>query len=322
MHLPDANHGHEGHDHSSASVFFIDQLCTIGVAGAYGGVMISMYLLRGSGDDSRSLMNLVAPWIQYLILGCAGALLFFAFWRAVAVWRAAGAHSHHHHHDHDHDHGHDHEHHWSPLRYIPLVIPLMLFFLDLPNAEMIRRYERDLIERSGGYSGEYTASATMGETVATVGLVSANPSGLATVGGLQFAVGTAIEFAEEEADIPPDFKPDLGMLQQVANAPTPDQRLRWREFKRVEVEGMFVPATPDGRYFRLVRLKMVCCMNDAQPAIMLAGSRRPLPHIKPQQWVAVQGRLDFMPTEDGKWMPVMRAFKVRPKKTPPNPYLR
>jgi len=38
-------------------------------------------------------------------------------------------------HNHGHDHGHDHghEHGWNPLRYIVLCLPIMLFFLGLPN---------------------------------------------------------------------------------------------------------------------------------------------------------------------------------------------
>jgi hypothetical protein len=48
----------------------------------------------------------------------------------------------HHHHDHDHGHSHDHEHAhehddhdhgWAPWRYIVLLLPVVLYFLNLPN---------------------------------------------------------------------------------------------------------------------------------------------------------------------------------------------
>jgi hypothetical protein len=49
----------------------------------------------------------------------------------------------HHHHDHEHDHSHDHadehghdhghEHGWAPWRYVVLLLPVVLYFLNLPN---------------------------------------------------------------------------------------------------------------------------------------------------------------------------------------------
>jgi hypothetical protein len=47
----------------------------------------------------------------------------------------AGAGTGHHDHDHDHDHTHErgHDHGWAPWRYIVLMLPLMLYFLNLPN---------------------------------------------------------------------------------------------------------------------------------------------------------------------------------------------
>jgi hypothetical protein len=48
-------------------------------------------------------------------------------------------HSHDHDHDHDHDHGHSHDHGhghdhgWAPWRFVLLVLPVVLFFLGLPN---------------------------------------------------------------------------------------------------------------------------------------------------------------------------------------------
>jgi hypothetical protein len=44
-------------------------------------------------------------------------------------------HDHEHSHDHDHEHGHDHDHDhgWAPWRYVVLLLPVVLFFLNLPN---------------------------------------------------------------------------------------------------------------------------------------------------------------------------------------------
>jgi hypothetical protein len=45
---------------------------------------------------------------------------------------AAATHGHSHGHGHDH-HDHDHAHGWAPWRYVVLLIPVFLFFLNLPN---------------------------------------------------------------------------------------------------------------------------------------------------------------------------------------------
>src|SRR5262249_19300624 len=58
-------------------------------------------------------------------------------------------HAHHHHHGHDHDHAHahgqahdhGHEHSWSPWRYTVLMLPVVLFFLNLPNAGFSAKYK-------------------------------------------------------------------------------------------------------------------------------------------------------------------------------------
>jgi uncharacterized membrane protein YcgQ (UPF0703/DUF1980 family) len=44
-------------------------------------------------------------------------------------------HSHGHEHGHEHDHGHEHghEHGWAPWRYVVLLLPVVLYFLNLPN---------------------------------------------------------------------------------------------------------------------------------------------------------------------------------------------
>jgi hypothetical protein len=65
---------------------------------------------------------------------------------AVAVVAAAGGlplvsdshdHAHAHHHDHDHNHGgdgHDHDHTWDSLKFMVLLIPIVLYFLNIPSS--------------------------------------------------------------------------------------------------------------------------------------------------------------------------------------------
>ncbi len=70
-----------------------------------------------------------------------------------AVSAAISGHVHDHDHDHDHDHthshaghdhGHDHDHSFNVLRYIVLLVPVVLFFLGLPNEGFQIRAAEDL----------------------------------------------------------------------------------------------------------------------------------------------------------------------------------
>jgi hypothetical protein len=176
------DHHHE-HDHHHGSTYFIDQLCTIGACAALGAVAILMY--RASGPTGqRKLSYILAEQFFVPVLIGGIALLVLVAIRAVTLWREAGearAHVHehhhhhhehdHHHHDHDHahnhahDHSHDHahahshshehshdhghEHGWTPARYAVLMLPIVLYFLNLPNSSFsAERFGRDLAANS------------------------------------------------------------------------------------------------------------------------------------------------------------------------------
>ncbi len=153
-------HDH-AHDHSRDGTYYIDQLCTIASCGALGGVAVMLY-----ATNKLSLILADQFFLPVVIGGIA--LLALVAIRAVTLWREAGkaaAHSHdHHHHDHGHhDHHHDHEHDeccdhdhdhththdhghdhgWTPARYAVLMLPIALYFLNLPNAS----FSQEAIER-------------------------------------------------------------------------------------------------------------------------------------------------------------------------------
>jgi hypothetical protein len=151
------------HDHNSRS-YFLDQLWTIAICGAFGVVMILLKYLNVMPIFLDSKFHLPVIW-------GAIALLILVAIRAVALWIAAGrlkmagqnehnhAHDHdhsqeHHHHDHAHqhdhphdDHSHDHtdhhhehdslddhghEHDFAPWRYVVLMLPIVLFLFRMP----------------------------------------------------------------------------------------------------------------------------------------------------------------------------------------------
>src|SRR5437660_4127956 len=124
-------HTHE-HDHAhDTDTDYLDQLCMIGLTGAFAGICLTMYFLN------RDMLKILLKEEFFPFILAAGAvLLLVTLTRAAVLWREAGkrpaAHSHHHDHDHghhhhhgeacghehhhhegcdhDHDHGHDHEH--------------------------------------------------------------------------------------------------------------------------------------------------------------------------------------------------------------------
>ena len=156
-------HTHE-HSHDQ-STYYMDQLCTIGVCGLLGIVAVLAFYQKFLAATDPPIL---APYLHRYVLWSGFAILGMVLFRGVSLWfsvsrRSAGQVNDHHHdencaHDHDHDHdlaedehdhdechhheleagdnhGHDHghEHGWNPLRYIVLCLPIMLFFLGLPN---------------------------------------------------------------------------------------------------------------------------------------------------------------------------------------------
>lgn len=177
--------GH-GHDHGDRQAYYLEQICTVAMAGALGGVAIMMYAQPNG-------LFFLAPMFKNPVLWGGIVLLGLVAIRAVTLWisvgqpqsalaiegghtHGAGAsheHSHahgaacehdHHHshgdagHDHGHSHGdacghdhghgaghdhghshshggddHGHSHGWNPWRFAVLLLPVVLFFMNLPN---------------------------------------------------------------------------------------------------------------------------------------------------------------------------------------------
>jgi hypothetical protein len=146
-----------GHTHSKdRTTYYTEQLCTITICGLLGGVAVMLYY-------QNLLRFILADYLHPWVLGSGIALLALVVLRAIGLWHSVGTsianhgHAHEHCHDHDHDHensehaydcGHEHDHHdglahthdcghehsWNPGRYIVLLLPIVLYFLHLPNA--------------------------------------------------------------------------------------------------------------------------------------------------------------------------------------------
>src|SRR5437764_938820 len=103
------------HTHEHDENYFLDQVFTIALCGALGGIAVMLYV-------RQSMLKIILDqkFHLYILLGGIGLLVLVAI-RAVAVWQLAGhthghdphghGHDHdHHNHDHAHDHHHDHDH--------------------------------------------------------------------------------------------------------------------------------------------------------------------------------------------------------------------
>jgi hypothetical protein len=170
-------HAHAHNDDSQ--LYYIEQLFMVGICGALGAVAV---LLWWQDKLKFIVATPFHPYVLGggIVLLILVAIRAASLWQAADRVRAAQAHDHnhdhdhdhhhhhhdhhdhhhhhdhdhhdhHHDHDHDHDHGHEHAHaaeghdHGSnPWRYIVLMLPVVLYFLNLPNQGFSATYLKGL----------------------------------------------------------------------------------------------------------------------------------------------------------------------------------
>jgi hypothetical protein len=300
-HGHDHHHGHEhahhhhdhGHTHAhGAGDYYLEQLLTIFVCGAYGVVAILMYRFRML---DIVLVDVFHPWV----LGGGIVLLLFSVIRGIALWRAAGAHAHHHHdhaHDHAHEHGpdcdHGHAHEHGPecdhahggdspgghhhghapgddhshgnifWRVVVLAFPLLLFCLGLPNK---------------GFSKEWLENR-----------LGKDPQ-IGDVAAVEAKGGETLMFSFDELN---------------ASANDPGKREAYQG-KTVKVKGQL--SNKGSGQYTLFRMKMTCCAADTIP--LKAVIKTPfVSQIQDFKWVTAEGVLQFVEQPDKKqFIPVIRV---------------
>lgn len=299
-------HSHS-HDHD-ANAYYVEQICTIAVCGALGGVTIMLY--------KQGLLGLILAekFHIWVLLGGIALLVLVAI-RALALWSEAGkagvhshdhdhahdheqgdcghehgncghhhehahdiaaapqaaglplVHSHHEHghdHGHDHNHDHDHSHGWAPVRFLPLLIPVVLYFLGLPNEGFST--DRAALDMD-------TADLKAGGDVGDKG-----------------------------------YDPNLGFLELKDAAYDPVRR-DFYQGKTVKLKGQFASRGED-TMFSLVRFKISCCAADAVPlnaVILIDDSKLPKDATADQKRIT-PGQLQ------GKWVEVRGQVQFRPRK--------
>ena len=311
-HDHDHDHSHD-HHHHDGDTYYLDQICMIGVSGAFGAICLAMYLSNAlSGEGSTPMLAIVlAPQFHGWVLGSGVVLLLFAMIRGVALWRQAGrpAHTHDHDHDHagcghadcDHDHSHSHAHHhhdhghdhhdhgpedhdhgWAPWRYVLLLVPIILYLLGLPNKG----------PDAGPVSLVVDKSRDSAEYASVVGYTSLIAAGLVTPGQFDGQVATLFLAEGEVREI--DFK----TLLEAGTRPMLADELKG---KTVRVRGQFAPNLGSESVFALVRFKIGCCGADAQPVPIPVVTRESVTNstLKRNDWILVTAAVDFVPEAGG-----------------------
>jgi hypothetical protein len=328
-----------GHTHDNEETeYYLDQLCSIALAGAFAGVCITLYTWQ------RGILNLIlAEYFHIYVLWGGIALLAIVLIRAVTLWISIGKtasavnHNHTHHHEHDHNHGHDHahchdhdhdhdhghchdhehthehgavsaghshnhdhghEHSWAPWRYVVLLLPIMLYVLQLPN--------------QGFGTGDLKGLD-----------LTADPTEEAV--GYARLIGPTINWAalaQFQGHTGPARTVDFLTLEQAAS--TQELRDDWRG-KYVSVIGIPKPNPSSDRTFTLARYKITCCGADAVPLKVgiICRERAVLPQ-DPGKWVKVTGQIDFQDMRDGTFVTVLRVPSTRnivEREPDANPYV-
>jgi hypothetical protein len=308
------------HHHGDRNAFYMEQLLTIGVCAAFGGVVLLLW-------HSGVLKNMLAEKFHIWVFLGGASLLAMAIINSVAVWFSVGeakavpvdAHDHDHAHcDHDHaqhDHAHEHahaecgtqtaptalamaapvsdcgheghDHGWAPWRYAVLLLPVAIYFVVPLEA----------LSSTGG------------------GAVDVDPT----------AAASAMKGTSKGDDFSITF-------QQLNLAAVYADNREFYENKTVKLIGQYVPI--DNRHFTLRRFKISCCAADAVPlsAVIMADreAKQPLPSDSLQgKWVEAIGRVEFLRSAGGGGytttliLPTDRALNDVLKEVPPpvNPYL-
>lgn len=315
------------HDHHhDEGGYYVEQLCTIGVCGAFGGVAILLW--------SRDKLSFLHPSFRLPLLLGGIALLVLVAIRAVVVWTASGKRAVHNHdhdhccgHDHSHDHGHDHghahghEHHHHHHEHGP----------DCGHEHHHHHEHEHAVAATGHQHGDdhgHDHSHGWGPWRYALLLFPIMLFFLNLPNeGFAYVPVTALNTADLGSVKNVEDKGSLGReltFKELEGVAYDAERRTAYEGKTVELKGQFVGSTND-RVFRLVRLKINCCAADAIPlnAIIFIepkdpNSKEKLPAQDLQmKWVRVTGQIQFKSRNQGGKEEWVTLIVVRPdEKTP------
>jgi hypothetical protein len=295
----------------AASDYFNDQLSTIAVCGFLGIVGVMMFntpMQEIILAPAFRLPVLIGGSVLLLIV----LVRAISVWKLAGMTpppeAPAEPHSHAHSHSHSHSHAHshdehshdekcdhpshqectidhahdghdeeghdDHDHGWAPWRYIILLVPAILFFLDLPNS---------------GFSDERIGKDLGSAKIVVKPTVNYPVSSLVT---------STLIYSQRSMVVRPigSFN-ELNLMTLSPGARSSNQG------SRVSLSGMYLQGTD--REFDLFKLKRVCCGADALPLRARIASQKPIDKFPPRSWLKVTGELQFVKSSKGEWVAVI-----------------
>lgn len=320
------------HSAEEARVFYLDQLCTIGLVGALGAVGCMMWW--------QGLLGiLLVPQFHLLVLAGSLALLVLVVVRGVSLWQSVAqttiaatpeshdhahcghdhphehahshehaGHSHEHHHQHDHGHDHGHVHGPDCAHPEPVKSPAA--------AGHDHGHDHD-----HGWSPWRYAVLLLPIFLYLMGLPNEGFSQKhveAAIAGIQ-PESTDIEALAVRGD--GVLKLDFTELKQAAFLPAQRQ---FYEGKVGTLLGQYFPGSNENTC-RLVRTKMVCCAADVTFLNITIISPDKLTGFQTEQWVEVTGQIQFRKRKDrDEYLPVLQIKgrdQITPANRPVNPNL-
>jgi len=323
-HSHDHSHGPgHSHHHGDDDPYYLDQICQVAVASAFGGICLVLYFFR-SGDGQMLDLVLSKRFYPYVLAGGA-AILLLSFIRAYCLWRqsredeARASHAHHddlahdhghdhghthdhdhaHHHDHAHDHGHDHSHdHAHSHEHVPAS-----------GSHTHAEHEAD---HEHGWAPWRYVVLMVPIILFALGLPNKAPTavvpnlagleeppleapGVITLTALgtdpysQLALTGAFTHERKEKD-------EHAMLVEYRKLFDSAQDAKTREYfknKVVLLKGQFRHLPDNPKVAIVARFLRQCCSADAVQISIPVVSRRDLNSIPNDSWVHVRGRVDY-----------------------------
>lgn len=315
-HSHDHAHGHDhGHHHHGGSDYYLQQLLTIFICGAFGVVGLLMYFVSAgpgvtdnAGNQLTKLGVLLVPGFHIWVLIGSLLLLAVTVIRGVALWKSAGAgqHQHHDHHHHDHKpgekcdhpshahdhHGHDHSDHSADdhshgniyWRVVVLLFPIVIYLMGLPDGTFSAEYQIKHV-KDNAVSGDLAEVASTGSA-------------------------------------------EVGFETLAAAAYSPENRELFTG-KTVTLNGQYKPLSDT--QFTLFFFKMTCCTADQVPLkatcvvkpedknmlqeVVTLNGKQEIRPVQNGQKVSVTGRIQFTQDPNSQeWLTVLRVEKGGLKK--------
>ena len=356
-HQHDHSHAHDDHHHEGES-YFIDQLCMVGLSGAFGVICLCLFFWQ-----SKMLTLMLGEQFHLYVVVSGFVLTALALARGVILWNQSRDPAFLHQHDHDQDHGHHHGHEHAIQEKSPhlhSIAPLPMHEHGAScghehkpgeacdhghehHAQVAGHHhdhDHDEADHDHGWAPWRYVVILVPIILFLLGLPDRPPSIMASGDRSLISMSPETETYVQSIAIGPDpftqlvhigvayNQPASGVGEKVTfrvldqMAASEDSRKDWKD-KVVEVRGQYSPLAGTDQVFMLVRLKIQCCANDAVQLNVPMISRESIKGIALSDWVKVTGRVDFR-ERGGSYMTVLRIAKASDvvKCDPdPNPYI-